>query len=106
MSLRMLYLTRHGLSTPGTTLPDGNDDGPLTPLGEEQARLLGQRLVGAGITEVHHSTLRRAAAPPRSSAGPTCRRFFSTVPGKPGPRSRATPTDPGTPASCSSATGT
>jgi probable phosphoglycerate mutase len=47
--VRTLYLARHGEA-----------DGDLTAGGRRQATLLGRRLVGKGITVVHHSPLPRA----------------------------------------------
>ena len=52
MAGRLLYLARHG---------DTGDDGELTPAGEEQARLLGQRLTDVPLAAVHHGPLPRAA---------------------------------------------
>lgn len=52
MKSRLLYLVRHG---------DYNGDGQLTELGREQARRTGERLAGAPITAIHHSTEVRAA---------------------------------------------
>ncbi|WDZ84223.1 histidine phosphatase family protein [Micromonospora cathayae] len=48
---RYLHLARHG---------EAVDDGPLSPAGREQARLLGRRMVELPITAVHHSPLPRA----------------------------------------------
>ncbi|HEY7593018.1 MAG TPA: histidine phosphatase family protein [Actinophytocola sp.] len=50
--MRFLYLARHG---------DAGEGGELTDRGAEQARLLGERLAGVGLTAVHHSPLPRAA---------------------------------------------
>lgn len=50
---RYLYLARHG---------EAIDEGELSPIGREQAELLGRRLAEHPITAVHHSPLPRAAA--------------------------------------------
>jgi probable phosphoglycerate mutase len=50
--MRTLYLARHGAA-------DG--DGDLLAEGRTQARLLGERLAGKGVTAVHHSPKPRAA---------------------------------------------
>ncbi|MBU2669788.1 histidine phosphatase family protein [Actinoplanes bogorensis] len=48
-----LWLARHGLAT-------GPGDVGLAEDGRRQAALLGERLVGAGITRINHSPLARA----------------------------------------------
>ncbi|GAB2951139.1 histidine phosphatase family protein [Nonomuraea fastidiosa] len=53
MANRYLYLARHG---------EAIDEGELSPIGREQAELLGRRLAEHPITAVHHSPLPRAAA--------------------------------------------
>jgi probable phosphoglycerate mutase len=55
MAERVLYLVRHGQA-------DGHDAGSrLTDHGREQAARVAARLAGAGIAEVHHGPLPRAA---------------------------------------------
>ena len=60
---RFLYLVRHGEASP--------HDGPLSPAGQEQAQLTGQRLKDVPFSAVYHGLLPRAAqtaeliAPPR-----------------------------------------
>ncbi|HWS39543.1 MAG TPA: histidine phosphatase family protein [Actinoplanes sp.] len=49
--VRHLWIARHALATA--------DDG-LSPAGEQQAELLGERLAGVPFTAVHHSPLPRA----------------------------------------------
>jgi serine/threonine-protein phosphatase PGAM5 len=49
----VLHLVRHGEQDPA-------GEG-LTPRGRQQARLAGQRLIGAALTAIHHSPVRRAA---------------------------------------------
>ena len=48
-----LYLVRHGEAAP--------HDGPLSPAGREQARLIGERLKGVPLSAVYHGPLPRAA---------------------------------------------
>ncbi len=48
-----LYLVRHGDASP--------HDGPLSPIGEQQARLTGQRLKDAPLSAIYHGPLPRAA---------------------------------------------
>ena len=48
-----LYLVRHGEASP--------QDGPLSPLGERQAQLTGERLKDVPLTAIHHGPLPRAA---------------------------------------------
>lgn len=60
MASRLLYLARHGEADRGPELPDGNDDGPLTARGVEQAQHLADRLAGVAFAAIHHSTLGRA----------------------------------------------
>lgn len=52
MAHRLLYLARHG---------DAIDDGQLSPVGRQQARLLGQRLATVPLAAIHHGPLPRAA---------------------------------------------
>lgn len=56
-----LIIVRHGQST-GNVSTDDIPDGPLTPLGERQARETADRLAGSGITHVLCSPLLRALA--------------------------------------------
>jgi probable phosphoglycerate mutase len=48
---RFLHLVRHG---------EAVDDGALSQRGQQQARLVGQRMVGLPIAAIHHSPLTRA----------------------------------------------
>jgi probable phosphoglycerate mutase len=48
-----LYLVRHGEAVP--------HDGPLSPAGEQQARLTGRRLKDVPLSAIHHGPLPRAA---------------------------------------------
>ena len=48
-----LYVVRHGEATP--------HDGPLSPAGEQQARLTGERLKGVPLSTIYHGPLPRAA---------------------------------------------
>jgi len=50
---RFLYLVRHGQADP--------HDGPLSPAGQEQARLTGQRLADVPFSAIYHGPLPRAA---------------------------------------------
>jgi broad specificity phosphatase PhoE len=50
---RFLYLVRHGDASP--------HDGPLSPAGQEQARLTGRRLKDVPFSAVYHGPLPRAA---------------------------------------------
>ena len=50
---RFLYLVRHGEASP--------HDGPLSPAGQEQARLTGRRLKDVPFSAVYHGPLPRAA---------------------------------------------
>jgi serine/threonine-protein phosphatase PGAM5 len=50
---RYVYLIRHGEASP--------HDGPLSPVGREQARLAGQRLRQVPIAAIRHGPLPRAA---------------------------------------------
>jgi broad specificity phosphatase PhoE len=50
---RFLYLVRHGEASP--------HDGPLSPAGQEQARLTGRRLKDVPFSGVYHGPLPRAA---------------------------------------------
>jgi serine/threonine-protein phosphatase PGAM5 len=50
---RFLYLVRHGDASP--------HDGPLSPAGREQARLVGQRLRPVPLAAITHGPLPRAA---------------------------------------------
>lgn len=58
MSLRILYLVRHG-----HYLRDVSDplEGGLSPVGRKQAALVAKRLSQLPIEAIHHSDLRRAA---------------------------------------------
>lgn len=60
-----IVVARHGasLSTPEPlhTLPDGHDDPPLSPDGEQQALALGERLAGTDLDRVFVTSLRRTA---------------------------------------------
>jgi 2,3-bisphosphoglycerate-dependent phosphoglycerate mutase len=69
-----LLLVRHGQSAPyvdGTLFPlvDGQGDPPLSDLGHEQARLVGARLAGAGVSAIYVSSLRRTAQTAAPLAG-------------------------------------
>jgi probable phosphoglycerate mutase len=71
-----LLLVRHGQSEAyldGTLFPlvDGQGDPPLSELGYEQARLVGDRLAGAGISAIYVSNLRRTG----QTAAPLARRL-------------------------------
>jgi serine/threonine-protein phosphatase PGAM5 len=48
-----LYVVRHGEAAP--------HDGPLSPAGEQQARLTGERLKGVPLSAIYHGPLPRAA---------------------------------------------
>jgi broad specificity phosphatase PhoE len=48
-----LYLVRHGAAAP--------HDGPLSPVGEQQAKLTGQRLKDVPFSAIYHGPLPRAA---------------------------------------------
>jgi broad specificity phosphatase PhoE len=48
-----LYVVRHGDASP--------HDGPLSPMGEQQARLTGQRLKDAPLSAIYHGPLPRTA---------------------------------------------
>jgi len=50
---RFLYVVRHGEAAP--------HDGPLSPAGEQQARLTGERLKGVPLSAIYHGPLPRAA---------------------------------------------
>lgn len=54
---RTLYLVRHGEQQDAEY---GMDDGPLSPRGQRQARLVAERLGGVPFTNVWHSPLQRA----------------------------------------------
>jgi 2,3-bisphosphoglycerate-dependent phosphoglycerate mutase len=61
-----LLLVRHGESAPAVEgerfpLVDGQGDPPLHEEGEQQARLVADRLAGEGISAIYVSTLRRTA---------------------------------------------
>lgn len=51
MADRLLYLARHG---------EAIDEGELSPVGRQQARLLGQRLATVPFAAIHHGPLPRA----------------------------------------------
>ncbi|MBA3530965.1 MAG: histidine phosphatase family protein [Ardenticatenales bacterium] len=59
MSQRRLHIVRHGQYI-STVEPLTEPDGPLTPLGRQQAAATGQRLAQLPIGVIHHSTLQRA----------------------------------------------
>jgi len=61
MTVLDLYLTRHGQSY-GNIGNAGHDDWRLTPLGEKQAELLGERLAGVAFDTIYCSPLERARA--------------------------------------------
>jgi probable phosphoglycerate mutase len=52
-----LYLVRHGEQQDAEL---GMEDGPLSPRGQRQAKLLAERLGGVPFTGVYHSPLQRA----------------------------------------------
>jgi broad specificity phosphatase PhoE len=62
-----LYLVRHGEAVP--------HDGPLSPTGERQAQLTGQRLTDVPLSAIHHGPLPRAAQ--------TARIIADSLPGVP-----------------------
>ena len=64
MASTLLYLVRHGEHE-----HDDDPDPGLTRLGEQQARLLGQRLADVPFDVVRHSPLRRAAQTAQIVAG-------------------------------------
>jgi probable phosphoglycerate mutase len=69
-----LVLVRHGQSeayVDGSPFPlvDGHGDPPLSPQGEEQARLVCARLAAAGIDAIYVTTLRRTAQTAAPLAG-------------------------------------
>ena len=53
ITTRFLYLVRHGDASP--------HDGPLSPAGQERARLTGRRLKDVPFSAVYHGPLPRAA---------------------------------------------
>lgn len=58
-----LYLIRHGQSASNEAREQGKaavHDPPLTPVGEEQARRLGQRMAAYGVDIIYSSPLQRA----------------------------------------------
>jgi serine/threonine-protein phosphatase PGAM5 len=57
MSVRLLYLVRHGEYIHGST----PENGILTDLGRQQAKRLAERLRGTKFTAIHHSPWERAA---------------------------------------------
>lgn len=57
MGQRIIYMVRHGQAEPHDLSPDS----PLTPLGKQQAQLVGQRLLQSPIHTIYYSSLRRAA---------------------------------------------
>ena len=65
-----LYLVRHGQSV-GNTGAAWRLDPPLTELGREQARLVGERLARQGIAAIFSSSLRRAQETARPLAEAT-----------------------------------
>lgn len=58
MGRTLVYLVRHGEQDPASDPAAG---GGLSELGQEQSRLLGQRLRDVPFTGIHHSPLPRAA---------------------------------------------
>ena len=70
---RFLYLVRHGEASP--------HDGPLSPAGQEQAQLTGQRLKDVPFSAVYHGLLPRAAQ--------TAELIAASLPGVPAPRPRS-----------------
>ena len=62
-----LYLVRHGEAVP--------HDGPLSPAGEQQARLTGRRLKDVPLSAIYHGPLPRAAQ--------TARLIAACIPGVP-----------------------
>lgn len=60
MGQRIIYMVRHGQVGSYEPLPDGLGS-PLTPLGKQQAHLVGQRLRQSPIHTIYYSSLRRAA---------------------------------------------
>ena len=54
----VLYLARHADADPSA---GEHADAGLSPAGIEQARRLGRRLAGAGLSMIHHGRARRAA---------------------------------------------
>ncbi len=62
---RFLYLVRHGEASP--------HDGPLSPAGQEQARLTGWRLKDVPFSGVYHGPLPRAAQTAKLIAAPALR---------------------------------
>lgn len=59
MGKRVLYLVRHGQYINQSAPPD-EPDGSLTALGQDQARLLAERIKDLPICIIHSSTLKRA----------------------------------------------
>src|ERR1041384_4104385 len=57
MSVRILYLVRHGEYIHGAE----PENGVLTDLGRQQAKRLAERLRGTKFTAIHHSPWDRAA---------------------------------------------
>lgn len=58
-----LYLIRHGQSASNVARQEGRlaeYDPPLTPVGEEQARRLGERMAAYGVDSIYASPLQRA----------------------------------------------
>lgn len=76
---RTIYLVRHGQYEPSIMAPDPGD-GPLTPLGREQAHRVGQRMQGLALDVIHHSTLIRATETAHIIA-----RYFDGVELRPSP---------------------
>jgi phosphohistidine phosphatase SixA len=65
MANRLLYLARHGEAE---TAPAANpEDGDLTEIGRQQAKLLGKRLRGVPFAAIHHSPWTRAVQTHKSS---------------------------------------
>lgn len=57
-----LFIVRHGQCRAQCDPHDANPDSSLTPLGEAQARAVGERLATAGVTHIVSSPLVRALA--------------------------------------------
>jgi broad specificity phosphatase PhoE len=75
---RFLYLVRHGDASP--------HDGPLSPAGQEQARLTGRRLKDVPFSAVYHGPLPRAAQ--------TAKLIAASLPGARKPHSAHPPQQP------------
>ncbi len=60
MAKRRLYFVRHGQYQPQPAPDDEPPDGPLTAMGQEQARITARRLREFPISVIHYSPLQRA----------------------------------------------